>query len=480
MQRRVYIVLLLLVIPMMFVSASGDAENEQIIIHQENGILVSNGTLILTGTSNIPLNNATWNLFNFSDDNQNLAVISSGDYLTEVDPIEDNLWTWQLQVNVSEIDCTCFLSVGVYDTYSTIYVYIGEDNHRPIILNIENQPQIITNDDMEFSLDLILPTSHDGPLFAQTNICNSAANFLTCLSDPITANTAVNQDGDNYKLILNLSTNNVYEGNWIVSTRIIDNLLTQSNPISTGFNFDITPPSVNISMRGSIIEGERVDIYANAEDNQDSGEISYTWLYSQPGEEFRGLSTQEDSSSISLYPELSGNWSVRVEIRDGAGWTNSSQINFSVNNYLPVAKLTIDSMIIENGSSIKVNPDSSWVISANECFDTSNDLDDLTYYWRFTSEQGTEIFTGVEISSELELASEIYDVQFIVYDDDSSSSTIEFEIDFTEQMPLNSVPIMIKLIVIFILSAGAIVLLKYSNREIKDESNKIPKWKPKK
>ena len=480
MQRRVYIVLLLLMIPMMFVSASGDTENEQIIINQENGILVSNGTLMLTGTSNIPLANATWNLFNFSDDNQNLAVISSGDYLTEVDPIEEDLWTWQLQVNVTEIDCTCFLSVGVYDTYSTIYVYIGEDNHRPIILNIENQPQVITNDDIEFSLDLILPPSHVGTLFAQTNICNSAANFLTCLSDPITANTGVNQDGDNYNLVLNLSSNNVYEGNWIISTRIIDNLLTQSNPISTGFNFDITPPSVNISMRSSIIEGERVDIYANAEDNQDSGEISYTWLYSQPGEEFRGLSTQEDSSSISLYPELSGNWSVRVEIRDGAGWTNSSEINFTVNNYLPVAKLTIDSMIIENGSSIKVNPDSSWVISANECFDTSNDLDDLTYYWRFTSGQGTEIFTGVEISSELELTAEIYEVQFIVYDDDSSSSTIEFEIDFTEQMPLNSVPTIIKLIVIFILSAGVILLLKYSNRGIKDESNKIPKWKPKK
>ena len=47
-------------------------------------------------------------------------------------------------------------------------------------------------------------------------------------------------------------------------------------------------------------------------------------------------------------------------------------------------------------------------------------------------------------------------------------------------MPLNSVPTLIKLIVILILSAGVIVLLKYSNNGIKDESNNIPKWKPKK
>ena len=481
MQRSIAVALLLLVISLGHIVGSTETSSQEISIEQEDGLHVTNGTLYLSGTSNIALNNATWNLFNFSDDNQNLAVITSGDYLTQVAPISEGMWEWVLEVNVTELDCTCFLSVGVYDTYSTIYLFLGETNHRPLLLSIDGENQVTTTTDVEFGLDIILTPSHAGEILTQTNLCHSASNFMNCLEDPIIATTSVQESEGLYKLILNLSVNNVHEGNWILSTKIMNSLLVQSNPVSTGFNYDLTPPRVNLSMRDGITEGELVEIYANAEDGQNSGDLTYIWSYSSPGQEYRGISPQESSSSVSIYPETAGSWSVRVEVRDEAGWANTSEISFNVTNYLPVAKLTIDSLIIENGSTIKVNPDTNWVISASECFDTNNDQDDLTYYWRFTSPQGTNIYTGVEVNSDLEFEYDLYEVQFIVYDDDSASSTIDFEIDFREDIPLNSVPFYAKIILIVTLIFGSLILLRYSTNAINREGNeKIPKWKPKK
>ena len=63
----------------------------------------------LNGTSNAPLRNASWSVVNISGATPTTVV--SGPYLTTVQPVSEDVFEWNLTVEVGNLDCTCFVSI---------------------------------------------------------------------------------------------------------------------------------------------------------------------------------------------------------------------------------------------------------------------------------------------------------------------------------------------------------------------------------
>ena len=484
MQRKVLVIFSLLLFSILSSNVNSEpVTNEGLVIDQPDGYHFSNGIVNVSGISNIPLNNATWTLFNNSDDNQNLVPIDSGNYLSEVVPVQQDVWSWSLTINASGISCTCILTVGVNNSYSSIYIYIGESSHKPIILGADSPTYIVNDEDIEIEIDLILPPTQNTIVFIESSICNASPDKQRCISEPIEVTTQSTLVNNPLILSINQSLYNLDEGNWIVFFSVLDSALNPSNIISKAFTIDTTAPEISLLVRETITEGEMLEVYADAMDFNGSGNLSYTWKIGEPGQQMKGYISESDDKKpyVSFVPEISGNWTIEVVVRDNAGWQNSSSIIFHVSNFEPVPLLNIDSLRIENGDEIKLTKDGGWVLSSSDSYDTRNDQDGLIYYWKFESEDEMKIFTGTEVSSDEGFQSDNYDVQFIIYDDDSASSSIEFSISFEEESPLDSISPIAKGIVVLILLAVTISIVVLSRKQIvNDDNSKIPKWKPKK
>ena len=143
--------------------------------------------------------------------------------------------------------------------------------------------------------------------------------------------------------------------------------------------------------------------------------------------------------------------------------------------------LNIDALRIESGDEIRLSKKGPWLISSTDSYDTRNDQDTLVYYWKFESEDEMKIFNTPKVSSDEEFESDFYEVQFIIYDDDSESNTLEFSINFEQASPLGSLSPVLKIIIALALMLLPVSIFVLSRRQIRDEgSSVIPKWKPKK
>jgi len=482
MQRKVLVIFSLLLLSILSSGVNSQPlQSEILVIDQPQGHHFPDGIVILSGTSSSPLNNASWTLFNNTDENQNFVVIESGDYLTQVTPIDQDVWSWSLSINASEVSCTCIITLGVNNTYTSLYVYIGDSSHKPIILDAE-VPSYITNDqDIEIEIDAILPPSHVGYFFIQASTCKASPDRQRCTSEPFEINIPSQIGNESPILSINQTLNQITEGNWIVFFSISDSALNPSNTYSRSFSVDKTAPEVSLVVRDNITEGEMLEVYANAID-LGSSSLTYTWRIGEPGQQVKGYNSQENANQpyVSFVPEKSGNWTIEVVVRDEAGWQNSSSTSFQVNNFEPVPILNIDALRIEGGDEIRLSKQGPWLLSSTDSYDTRNDQDNLVYYWKFESEDEIKIFNTPEVSSDEEFQSDYYEVQFIIYDDDSESNTLEFSINFEQASPLGSLSPGMKIIIAFTLILLPVSIFALSRRQIRDEGTSvIPKWKPK-
>ena len=87
-----------------------------------------------------------------------------------------------------------------------------------------------------------------------------------------------------------------------------------------------------------------------------------------------------------------------------------------------------------------------------------------------------KIFNTPEVSSDEDFQSDYYEVQFIIYDDDSESNSLEFSINFEQASPLGSLSPMLKIIIALTLTLLPVSIFALSRRQIRDEgSSVIPK-----
>ena len=136
------------------VGASG-SKNHNTIAHKQNqtDLLISidqsegdlfTQSLNLSGISNIPPTEMSWQILDIADDNGTKVVFESS-YFSEIQ-FNDETWNWYINETIDDIVCTCILEIINFreenttnmEEYLTVHIsviiYLGDITHNPYLV----------------------------------------------------------------------------------------------------------------------------------------------------------------------------------------------------------------------------------------------------------------------------------------------------------------------------------------------------------
>ena len=106
--------------------------------------------------------------------------------------------------------------------------------------------------------------------------------------------------------------------------------------------YDATPPAIDLISEPSTYERVPINFYASAEDGYAGADFSYTWTLVNELGVRRAPTDNEYLSPNHLELNLSsqGVYIVEVAVRDLAGLTSQTSVNFTVINQYPTARIS--------------------------------------------------------------------------------------------------------------------------------------------
>jgi len=129
---RIQCLLVLILFAQLTIPSTNGAQSPIISFDQDHGLTINESSINVSGHSNIEMKSASWKLWDVTSTSQTTHV-ESGDFLTSVTPIADNFWSWTLNFDIQEFNCTCYLIISVPDGIDVIQtnllLYIGSSNH---------------------------------------------------------------------------------------------------------------------------------------------------------------------------------------------------------------------------------------------------------------------------------------------------------------------------------------------------------------
>ena len=503
-RRYVYFVLLCMVLPI-FQSPFGSAEPisnvHELSIFQDDG-LVFNETLSLNGTSNYQLADSSWFLIDLTEtDFEDMSVLASGT-LTNVMAVEEEKWSWSVELNVTMYNCTCgFLTIEQSSfnpplihrelIEKALIVYLGSTNHQPYILpffpfdhNMESARYLLTNEDLVLQVPLILPASIANDSFVHLEVCS--VGMIFCLGEMVSfENYIVVQEGRELSLLFEREHLNLSDGYWKFSITVVDAILHTSNMEYFTILIDQNLPTVSLTCDRSEIspgiilidEFSEISFSALVADGYSGGNTILTWTLSLPDGSRRALLPTEQVSDnlISLQPMMAGSWSVELLVRDTAGWLVHSSLEFEVYNRVPIIQLELDSFVITEGSKVTLVKGEIWELNGSKRFDTGNDYSNLIYTWYVN---GNTFLTGKNTLESSDFpGTGTYDLRLVVEDNDGAKSELSFEVLIseaasTESSNANTMFVSVFILLVFLFIAG--YLVRTSRRRTNQTT--VPKW----
>ena len=396
--------------------------------------LNTQSSLLLTGVSQQPLRNTTWSLVNISTSTP--ITLLNGPYLTSVTPVGEDSFSWSLDINVTGIDCTCFISLQTnwqedasFEPF--LIAFLGHAHHRPVMLeelgdgstlgSIE-APPMVSSDSIDLVFNLITPSGNYDDLQIETEIC--LAPYGVCLEEPAAVTIPHSSQGHTVTLLLNQSMLSLDDGIWFIDVSIMDELLRTSGKVRSSLTFDSTPPSGAISGTDRVTEGEEFQLYAELSDGYEGSKLSSMWSIHHENGTVRTVDEYELLQSGALLLNLtdSGEYFVELFVRDQAGYSVKLRHNFTVENIKPQVILVADGLQISGAQRVEVGPGSNWTLDGT----LSLDNEAIDYLWVIddtTSIRGQDELTAADFAGQ-----GLYEVELIVFDDDGATDSIKFEI----------------------------------------------------
>ncbi len=437
-------------------------------------------SLLLSGISDKPLRNATWSLVNISTSTP--ITLLSGPYLTSVVPVGKDSFRWTLDINVTGIDCTCFISLQTNweDTVPFepfLVAFIGQAHHRPILLDeigdyatsesVETQ-SVVSGDAVELEFQLITPSGQYTELQFEAELCQ--APFGVCLDEPIVRSIPYSSQGYVVTLTLNQSTLSLPDGIWFVDVSMKDDLLRQSGKVRSSVTFDSTPPTGSISGPDRVLESEEFQLYAELSDGFEGSKLTNQWSIHHDGGTIRAVNDSELISTGTILLNLtdSGDYHVELFVRDQAGFSITLQHNFSVENIKPQVILVADGLQINGNQRVEVGPGSNWTLDGTYSIDN----EPIEYLW--VIDESTSIRGQSQLNFDDFDGEGLHSVELIVFDDDGATDSISFEIVITSSE--DSVSTLISPIQAVSLLFVIVLILVFVIRSTKKVDFDIPKW----
>lgn len=486
--RRVLLLLVSIVLVWSFPSATAQHDGplddlDHVLFNDPHGVQMSD-TLELNGTSSVPLRNASWSVVNLSAPTP--TILLSGPYLTSVQPVSDTEFHWELQVDASDVDCTCLVQIVVEDSNGLerawqLLVYLGTEGHRPVMLNeppFQPSPTLEAVDDTDshrFMLtstrsvhqDVVLPSSSSAIIRVSATLCE-APNGV-CLDEQREAQIPFSTTPSGINLTLDADALGLDQGIWKLHIEATDDLLRSTGQTTMTLLHDNHPPIVELTLDSVVNESETFHVHAVVDDGYIGSQVNLTWTIVDENGIRRGLLDGEQLAADHLVLNMSaqGTYSVEVSARDLAGQSTENNSSFTVLNLRPTAKISVDGLVVADGSVLSLSQEEDWAIDASD----SQDNEAVEFLWVVNDDRS---WRGSSVLSKAQFDGPgVYKVELIVFDDDGSthSSVIEIQIEASEESVAGSFSASYLVLVLVILLGGALMV-----RLRKTPSMALPKW----
>ena len=496
----VSVIMLLFTMPFAPVSGapSGSQTDEfQLDFFQIDGYH-STDLLHLNGTANMPLHAAQWRIHDHQN-NPDSPPLLTGDYLSSVTPSGEQRWSWTLVVDVSQLNCTCVLTITQVDEHHSprahIYLYLGETDHRPILQQPLQSTYLLAGGDLEIDIVAITPSGALNDSVISFTVCEAPNAVCLKEPEPVRLNSTLT---DKLHLHLNATTLTLDDGIWKITVVLSDRTLTASNSISYTLQLDRHAPVVVLtssvqqsqaslamvdesSVDAVIYEGEEVFFTAEVSDGYEGESEVLTWSKISPSGQ---VSTFSDASfitpaSVTFLPDVAGEWSVVLLVRDSAGHLVRTTSAFTVTNAAPMAQVFLDGLQIQQDDVLVAPSGDSWVLNASQTTDTSNDVSSLRYQWyvdgTLIQSQGA-VFESANINT-----TGSHELELVVVDDDGAESRLVFSLEIPQDQVSGSEGMLggnyFTLGLVFIIGIAGFLLARMGSTE---PETSLPKWQRKK
>ena len=482
--------LLLVSIVLMWSISSATAQHEvtsndadHVTFNDSHGVQMTD-TLELNGTSSVPLRNATWSLVNLSGPTP--TTLLSGPYLTSVQPVSEDNFDWNLVVDVMDMHCTCLVQITVDDSNNlerewNLLVYLGTEGHRPVMLEeTPFQPvqtphsigdtaahTVLLSSPTMVHQEVVLPPSSSTIISVSSTVCE-APNGV-CLDEPRDVQLPFSTSPTGINLTLDASELGLDQGIWNVDVTATDDLLRSTAPITMTLLHDTQPPTVELTLNPVVNESEAFHVHAVVDDGYAGAQVNLTWTVVDDSGIRRGLVESEQLTAEHLVLNLStqGTYIVEVSARDLAGQTTENNSLFTVLNLRPTAKISVDGLVVSDGSTLVLSEDEDWVIDASE----SQDNEAVEYLWVVNDDRS---WRGSSVLSKAQFDGPgRYTVELIVFDDDGSthSSVIEVQIEGQTGNDGGTFSTGIAALIL-VLALGGVFMIRLR----RTPSSELPKW----
>lgn len=440
-------------------------------------------TVNLSGTSTSPLRNASWSIVNISG--RTPTTLLSGPFLTSVQPVSDDLFSWNLIVDVPDIDCTCFVEISVDDASirpatSRLIVFLGEHHHRPVFPHevdsmtaqmASGQPEgsshaMLLSSDLNLTYPVVAaPVS--GAIVSVSALVCPAPNGV-CTSTPVNVDVPFTIENNLLTLAIDAGALDLDQGLWQFDFTAKDALLRTTGITRAVLLHDTQPPVIELDLETTVNESEPLHIYATLHDGYLGAMYTMNWYIEHENGERRAPSVDELVSEDHLLINLTeqGVYTLQLSVRDRAGYTAQASETITVLNLRPTARISLDGLVINEMGRLSVDAESVWELNASQSYD--NEVVD--YLWVIDDDRsvrGTPTLASDQLSQP-----GVYRIELIVFDDDGAthSTVVELEILGMENMDEQTVPLFT---VLFLLGVVAFVLvIRFKSPPPID----LPKW----
>ncbi len=371
--------------------------------------------------SNYPLNvNNSTIIYGYATSNQNSIAISwkleyldniydSGQlsFNSESNNFQNPTYQWQIFLDFLSYpsSCTCYLTVILESTSPQIItkpIFFSLDNEilKPALI-INDSPNNLFSDKIYFSGDA---WSYDGflpNLYWSAVKTNSQSSSCKLDSSAILTNSILTQPYSISKFSFKneLDISNFDDG--FYSLYLWANTIQNSNSLNSEFfcifiQVDNNEPISIIQSQDNLklLEGFSPILFDGSVSSDPffgRSKLNFVWVLSQhiPNLndnkfhlEVINVSSGTDQRTFLIDSLNAGNYSLILTVTDESGLSNSSSIDFSITNMVPIAKLSIDDIEIFDGDSLILLPNQEIDLDASESSDTENDILSLGCIWK--------------------------------------------------------------------------------------------------
>jgi len=475
--QRVYSVLfgLIFILSSLSFSAADDDIEPELNSDFIHGTWV-NETLLITGTTSLPAQQASWNMYDITDrDNSTWELLDTGDYFSNVTPMDQDLWSWTISINVSGINCTCWIEISQPYNLDRIFlhrvVFVGIGPHKPVILSQHESEVIVDEPETIYFTGVIADGDLDqSTIFLQW--CNAPTG--ACLGETFDLEINSSWSGDTGSFSIDSVTCNLTDGSWKFSYYLRDETLTDSVPVTLTIHVDNTDPVAILAAPQTANESDSILVDGTASrDGVWGNSLQANWYLIPPNGELRVAESDEmDGLILTFIPDQAGNWTIKLDITDMVGRRSSTQMTIGVENLAPTASLKINGFDSADTTSYEfmVGEEMNLNSSSTDCI---SDIGSLDILWIVDGESYSNL-SNLNMSS---FSPGTYEVEMIVTDNDGISDSTSLSITITQsnEETDNQLARITALIIVPIIPLLVFYLYKRFNKS-DDFEKGIPKW----